>query len=209
MFVQMPVMLYAKQREILDFIAQFMAQNGFAPTLKEVAEALDVSSPTINQHIHVLVEKGVLRRQEGVNRSLEIVEENILQPSPKGISLPILGYIAAGTPLEPYTDPQASFPVSPVMVKLKKPHYILQVKGNSLIEEGILEGDYVVVAHQETAEDGEIVVAILPSGLATLKRYFKEKDRVRLEPANSQMKPIFTPEVRIQGKVVGIIRRYG
>jgi len=119
-----------------------------------------------------------------------------------------LGYIAAGQPIEPYTDPNASFSVSPTMVSGKKRSFVLQVKGDSMIDEGILDGDYVVIEETDMAENGEIVVALLENGLATLKRFFKEATRIRLEPANSQMSPIYATNVRIQGKCVGVIRKF-
>jgi len=119
-----------------------------------------------------------------------------------------LGFIAAGRPLEPYTDPNYYLSVAPGMIASGKAGYILQVKGSSMIDDGILDGDYVVVQHQQDAKNGDIVVALLPNGFVTLKRIYFEKDRIRLMPANSQMTPIFTTHVKIQGKVVGVIRKY-
>ena len=119
-----------------------------------------------------------------------------------------MGYIAAGQPIEPYTDPNATFSVSPTMVSGKKRSFVLQVKGDSMIDDGILDGDYVVIEETEIAENGDIVVALLENGLATLKRFFKEATRIRLEPANSQMSPIFATNVRIQGVCVGVIRKF-
>ena len=108
-----------------------------------------------------------------------------------------------------YTDPDATISVSPNLISGKKRSYVLQVKGDSMIEDGILDGDYVVIEEQDTAVDGDIVVALLENGLATLKRFYKEEDRIRLEPANSSMKPIYTTDVKIQGKCVAVIRRFG
>jgi len=119
-----------------------------------------------------------------------------------------LGFIAAGAPIETYTDPEASLLVPTNLVSGKKRSFVLQVKGESMIDEGILDGDFVVVEEQEQAKDGDIVVAILEDGLATLKRYFKEKTRIRLEPANSTMRPIFVRNVAIKGKVAGVIRKF-
>ena len=110
--------------------------------------------------------------------------------------------------MELYTAPNASLPVSPGLVSGKKRSFVLQVKGDSMVDEGILDGDYVLIEEQESAQNGEIVVALLENGLATLKRFFKEATRVRLEPANAAMSPIYATNVRIQGKVVGVIRRY-
>lgn len=208
----MPVTLYNRQRQILDFIAQYVQKNGYSPTLQEIAKALGVSSlATVHEHLAAMEKKGVIKKYEGAVRGIEILDKGAadrtaLQPA---IELPVLGFIAAGQPIEPYTDPNASFAVPPVMVSPKKRCFVLQVKGDSMIEAGIYDKDYVVVEQSEAASNGEVVVALLENGFATLKRYFKEATRVRLEPANSAMSPIFVTKVRIQGKVVGVIRRYG
>ena len=204
----MPVILYRRQKQILDFLSQYIQKNGFSPTLQEIAEALGVSSlATVHEHLTAMVKKGVIRKYEGAIRGIEIVDQKLGKLT-NGVELPILGFIAAGRPIEPYTDPQATLSVSPGMLSGKKRAFILQVKGNSMVEEGILDGDFVVVEQQETANNGDIVVALLENGFATLKRFFKEETRIRLEPANAKMSPIFAKKVRIQGKVVGIIRRY-
>jgi len=204
----MPVILYRRQKQIVEFIAQYIAQNSCAPTLKEIADAMGVTSlATVHEHVQTLIKKGVLKKFSGSIRGLEVVEAN-WHPEQAGVSLPILGYIAAGSPIEPYTDPNASFSVSPTMVSGKKRSFVLQVKGESMIEDGILDGDYVVIEETEIAENGEIVVALLENGLATLKRFFKEATRVRLEPANSKMSPIYATNVKIQGKCVGVIRKF-
>ena len=124
------------------------------------------------------------------------------------MDLPILGFIAAGSPIEPYTDTDATFKVSPEMVSGKKRAYILQVKGQSMIEDHIDDGDYVVIEETASVNNGDIVVALLDNGLATLKRFYKEVTRVRLEPANSTMSPIYATNVQIQGRVVGLIRKF-
>jgi len=204
----MPIILYKRQRQILDFISQFIQKNGFAPSLTEIASALGVSSlATVHEHLAAMAKKGVIKRFQGSVRGIEIVSPEASKLT-GGVELPVLGFIAAGAPIEPYTDPHASMSVPPGMLSGKKRSFVLQVKGNSMIEEGILDGDYVVIEQKEIANNGDIVVAILENGFATLKRFFKEATRVRLEPANSQMSPIFAKNVRIQGKVVGVVRRY-
>jgi repressor LexA len=204
----MPTILYKRQRQILDFIKQYIQKNGFAPSLTEIAGALGVSSlATVHEHLTTMAKKGVIKRFRGSVRGIEIIDQ-LAEKANNGVELPILGFIAAGSPLEPYTDPNASITVAPGMISGKKRSFVLQVKGSSMIEDGILDGDYVVVEQKETANNGDIVVAILENGFATLKRFFKEATRVRLEPANSQMSPIFAKDVKIQGKVVGVIRKY-
>jgi len=204
----MPITLYKRQRQILDFIRQYIQKNGFSPTLTEIAQALGVSSlATVHEHLATMVKKGIIKRYQGSVRGIEIIKQEA-SSFMNEVELPVLGLIAAGQPLEPYTDPNASLSVPPGMLSGKKRAYVLQVKGNSMIEDGILDGDFVVIEQKENANNGEIVVAILENGFATLKRFFKEATRIRLEPANSQMAPIFAKEVQIQGKVVGVIRRY-
>lgn len=204
----MPVTLYKRQKQILDFISQYIQKNGYSPTLTEIAEAIGVSSlATVHEHLTAMEKKGVIKRYEGSVRGIELVDKKLGQLT-KGIEIPIMGFIAAGKPIEPYTDPNATVHISPSLLTGKKRAFVLQVKGESMIDDGILDGDYVVIEQKETANNGEIVVAILENGFATLKRFFKEATRVRLEPANAKMSPIFAKDVKIQGKVVGVIRRF-
>lgn len=204
----MPVTLYKRQKQILDFISQYIQKNGFSPTLQDIADALGVSSlATVHEHLTAMTKKGVIKRYEGAVRGIELADKKLGKLT-QGVELPILGFIAAGKPIEAHTDPNASTKISPSMLSGKKRAFVLQVKGESMIEDGILDGDYVVVEQQELANNGDLVVAILENGMATLKRFFKEATRVRLEPANAEMSPIFAKKVRIQGKVVGVVRRY-
>ena len=191
----MPVVLYKRQRQILDYIAQYISMNGYSPTLVEIAGALGVSSlATVHEHLEAMEVKGVIKRKDGTVRGIEISDKNMAEKTstPASIELPVMGFIAAGAPIEPYTDPNAMFNVPPTMVSAKKRAFVLQVKGDSMIEAGILDRDYVVIEQTEAVTNGEVVVALLDNGFATLKRYFKEATRVRLEPANSTMSPIFT-----------------
>ncbi len=206
----MPITLYRRQKQILDFIKQYIDKYGYSPTLAEIAEALGVSSlATVHEHLQTLAQKGVIKRFEGAVRGIEVIDQKISHTL-SGIELPVLGFIAAGQPIMTYTDPDATIKVSPSMVSGKKRSYVLQVKGDSMIEDGILDGDYVIIEEQTSANDGETVVALLDNGLATLKKFYKETGRVRLEPANSSMSPIYVNngEFRIQGKCVGVIRRF-
>ncbi|EKD84684.1 MAG: hypothetical protein ACD_38C00174G0007 [uncultured bacterium] len=204
----MPITLYRRQKQILDFIKQYIEKYSYSPTLGEIAESIGVSSlATVHEHLQALVTKGVIKKFEGAVRGIEVVDQKI-SAALAGIELPVLGFIAAGQPIMTYTDPDASIKVASSMVSGKKRSYVLQVKGDSMIEEGILDGDYVIIEEQNTAIDGDIVVALLENGLATLKRFFKEPNRIRLEPANSTMQPIYATDVKIQGKCVGVIRRF-
>lgn len=206
----MTAVLYNRERQVLGFITQYIQRHGYAPTLVEIAESLGVNAvSTVHEHLGRLVQKGFIKKTAGFERGIEVVEGKVrLSLNETAIELPVLGFIAAGSPLEPHTDPNFYISVPANLISSKKPGYVLQVKGTSMIDEGILDGDYVIVQHQQDAQNGDIVVAILPNGLATLKRIFFEKDRIRLEPANSLMSPIYTTHVKIQGKVVGVFRRY-
>lgn len=205
----MPITLYKRQKQIIDFIGQYIQKFGTSPTLQEIADALGVSSlATVHEHLQSLVKKGVIRRFEGAVRGLELLDKE-MGHAIDGVELPILGFIAAGSPIQPMTDPNATLRVASAMLTGKKRSFVLQVRGDSMIEEGILDGDFVVIEEQNNAHDGDIVVALLDNGLATLKKFFREAARVRLEPANSAMKPIYAQNVTVQGKVVGLVRRFG
>lgn len=207
----MPGVLYRREREILEYLAQFQRQYGYSPTLMEMAHATGHSSKsTIHAIIKALVDKGYVQKVEGNNRVLKIVDQNVAyikmgaQPA---IDLPLMGYIAAGKPLEPYSDPNATFQVPGNLITGKKTAFVLQVKGSSLIEDGILDGDYVVIEKVQEASNGDIVVAIVDDSLATLKKYYIEDGKVALKPANANMEPIYPSKLLIQGKAVSIIRK--
>lgn len=204
--------LYKKEREILEFLIQFQKQHGYSPTLTEIAHATGRrSNSTIHALIKNLVLKGYIQKVDGNTRVLKILNETVAstmggtQPS---LELPVMGFIAAGKPLEPHTDPNASLFVPATMISGKKTAYVLQVKGSSMIDEGILEGDYVVIEKTQEAMNGDIVVAIVDDNLATLKKFYKENGKVVLKPANSAMQPIIPNSLRIQGKAVGLIRQF-
>lgn len=204
----MPITLYKRQRQIVDFIAQFIQKNGFSPTLQEIANSIGVSSlATVHEHLQALIRKKVIKKFDGAVRGIELVDRTFLRIT-DAIDLPLMGYIAAGRPIEPYSDPNATFKVSPHLISGKRRAYVLQVKGNSMIEEGILPDDYVVIEEYEDVANGDIVVALLDNGLATLKKFYKEATRIRLEPANSTMQPIYATSVKVQGKCVGLIRKF-
>ena len=206
-----PVTLYRRQKEILNYISQYIQKNGSSPTLQEIADAMGLSSlATVHEHLQALVKKGVIRRFEGAVRGIEVIDRAI-DTTLQGIQLPLVGYIAAGEPIEAIENALETVIVAPDLVSTTKRCYVLQVKGDSMINEGILNGDNVIIQQQDTARDGEIVVALLHKEFATLKTFYMEKNgKVRLQPANDAMAPIYedAENIRIQGKVTGVIRRY-
>lgn len=206
----MTYILPRKKRAILDFVKQYVDKHGFAPTLTEIAEHFGVSAlSTIHEHMQYLEDMGFIRRD---GRHVEIVDPRSIdngEPYVEGasISLPLVGLITAGAPIEAVEDRTATLPVPRELVKSAN-SYILKVKGDSMIESLIADGDFVIVEKREFARNGDIVVAMLEDGTATLKQYFKEKNYIRLQPANKQYKPIKVKQVVIQGKVTGIIRKF-
>lgn len=202
--------LYQRERRVLEYIMQYIQRHGYAPTLIEIAKGVGVNAvSTIHEHLQKLQTKGFIKKTAGYERGIEVINDRIKNSENEAaLELPVLGFIAAGSPLEPHTDPNYYISVPANIITNTKPGFILQVKGSSMIDEGILDGDFVVIQHQQEAQNGDIVVAILPNGLATLKRIKFEKDRIRLEPANSTMSPIYTTHVKIQGKVVAVFRKY-
>ncbi|EKD65719.1 MAG: hypothetical protein ACD_50C00007G0009 [uncultured bacterium] len=204
--------LYKKEREVLEYLAQFQRQFGYSPTLAEIANATGhKAASTIHAIIRSLVSKGYVQKVDGNNRVLKIIEEKAtfsMMGSTPSMDLPLMGYIAAGKPLEPHSDPNATFQVSASMLSGKKTAYVLQVKGDSMIDDGIFDGDYVVIEKANEASNGDIVVAIVDNNLATLKRFYKEDGKIALRPANTNMEPIYPSSLVIQGKAVGVIRKF-
>jgi repressor LexA len=206
-----PVTIYKKQKQILDFISQYIQVNGYSPTLQEIADAMGLSSlATVHEHLQALERKNIIKRYEGAVRGIEVVDSSV-NASLSAVELPLIGYIAAGEPIEAIENDLSTVMVSPDMVSKSKRCFVLQVKGSSMIDEGIMDGDYVVLKQQDTAENGQIVVALIDEGFATLKKFFKENGgKIRLQPANEEMDPIIVEanQVKIQGVVTGIVRRY-
>jgi repressor LexA len=208
----MPGVLYRKERQVLEFLVQFQNKNTYAPTLREIADATGHRSvSTIHVILRNLVDKGYVQKVDGNARVLKIKDENIIATfmgTSPSVELPLMGYIAAGKPLEPHVDPNATFQISASMLTGSKTAYVLQVKGESMIEDGIMDGDFVVIEKVNDAANGEIVVALVDDNLATLKRFYKEGGKVVLKPANAAMEPIYPNTLKIQGKVVGLVRKY-
>lgn len=201
--------LTKRQKEVLDFVSQYIEDHGYAPSYREIAAAFNFGSvATVAEHIESLVTKGMLQKGENEARSIQLVaKEQFNAPS---VSLPIMGLVAAGQPIETLGHHTETLEVPPFMVG-RRNSYVLQVKGQSMIDEGINEDDYVVVTEKEIPSNGDMVIAMVGNSGATLKRYFKEKGHIRLQPSNAAMDPIIvepgTP-IDIQGIVIGLIRKY-
>ena len=200
--------LTERQRDILQFIRQFQAERGVAPTHREICDHFGFSSyGTVYKHLSLLQKKGLIRKDWNQKRGVELIDNEPPAPPPPVRELPLFGYIAAGKPLD--VDVESETITVPDRLTGRGENYVLKVRGDSMIEDGILDGDYVIVARRERADNGEMVVANV-NGEVTLKRFYHEGDRVRLQPANSMMHPIYaqTRDVAVQGVVVGLMRRF-
>jgi len=199
--------LTKRQREILDYLNEFIQQHGYAPSLEEIGKKFALSSlATVHKHLTNLQEKGFIRRAWNRSRSVELLPS---RSGGRAIEVPLLGYVAAGMPIEAVTGTE-SIAIPESLVSGKRDTYVLRVRGDSMIDEQIRDGDWVVVEDRKSADNGEMVIALVGGQDATLKKFYKENGRVRLQPANPTMQPIFTDpdNVQIQGVVVGVMRKY-
>ncbi len=197
--------LTKRQKEILDYVRGYLDEQGYAPTLQEIGVQFGLSSPaTVYKHVEQLVQKGYLRKAAHQGRGLQLVD-----PEPiRTVEVPLLGQVAAGRPIEAIAEPEM-INLPPDFVG-RKPTYVLRVRGNSMIDEQIRDGDYVIVEDRTTADNGETVIALLGNEEVTLKKYYREGPNIRLQPANPAMEPVVIDEsqVRVQGVVIGVMRRY-
>jgi repressor LexA len=198
--------LTKRQREILDYLGTFIQQHGYAPSLEEIGERFGLSSlATVHKHLTNLQEKGFIRRAWNRSRSLEVVPT---RTTGRAVDLPLLGYVAAGAPIE--AIPGNETISVPEDFAGKRDTYVLRVRGESMIDEQIRDGDYVIVEDRKMAENGEMVIALLRGADVTLKKFYRENGHVRLQPANLSMKALVVPagDVQVQGVVIGVMRKY-
>ena len=192
-----------REAEVLDFIRAYRRENGYSPSQVETAKHFDVSVPTAHQHIHALQEKGLLVMEKGKKRSIASPQDY----KSSLVDIPLLGIISAGGPIEAIRN-EEYVGVPRTMLARPSQYYALKVSGTSMIEEGIMDGDIVIVHDQQTVEDGEKAVAYIPDrNEVTLKKIYRENGRVKLVPANKTMDPFYEDNVAIQGKVVGGLRK--
>jgi len=200
--------LTKRQKEILDFLEESLATNGYAPSYEEIADHFGLASlATVHEHLENLQEKGYIRKGYNRSRAIELIPRP-LQVS--AVELPLLGLVAAGHPIEAIRD-QETIAVPEDLLGRGGHNYVLRVEGDSMIDEQIRDGDYVIVNSRQTAENGEMVVALVENESATVKKFYREPDgRIRLQPANPTMAPLYYDpnSIMIQGIVVGVIRRY-
>ena len=192
-----------RQAEILDFIGSFRKKKGYAPSLAEIGSHFGISVPTVHQHVSYLRKKNLLTTEKGKRRSIQTFNDH----KRGAVEIPLMGLIAAGGPVEAIRDPRP-IEVPKNMLSSGASHYALKVVGTSMIDDGIFDGDVIVVREQQTVDDGDKAVVYLPERDAvTLKRIYREGGRIKLVPANPKMEPFYETNVEIQGKVVGILRK--
>ena len=203
-----------RQREVYDFIHDFVQQHGYSPSFEEIGSGMGLSSlATVHKHVSNLEKKGLLKRDYNRSRSIDVLPARGMlrkmppRPAAADLSLPLLGRIAAGQPIEAVQQPET---ISLGDITRSKDVFVLQVKGESMRDEHIVDGDYVLVEKTQTARDGEIVVALVEGSDATLKRIYRDGARIRLQPSNAEMAPIVVPakSVQVQGRVIGVLRKY-
>ncbi|MBL5769060.1 repressor LexA [Heyndrickxia sporothermodurans] len=200
--------LSKRQQDILDFIKQEVKAKGYPPSVREIGEAVGLaSSSTVHGHLSRLETKGLIRRDPTKPRAIEILDfESESIPKQNVVNVPLLGKVTAGMPITAIENIEEFFPLPEQLAPADENIFMLEIVGESMIEAGILDGDYVIVRQQQTANNGDIVVAMTEDDEATVKRFFKEKDFFRLQPENSTMAPIILNNVSILGKVIGLYR---
>ena len=210
--------LTKRQREVYDFLSGFVQKHGYSPSFEEIGEGMGLSSlATVHKHLTNLEKKGLLKRDYNRSRSIDVIPERRAKQmmsaaaaaavAPVSLELPLLGRIAAGLPVETFEQPET---ISLNDITRAKDVFVLQVKGESMQDEHIMDGDYVMIEKAKTARNGEIVVALVDGAETTLKRFYKEGDQIRLQPSNAAMKPIMVHAnaCQIQGRVIGVLRKY-
>jgi repressor LexA len=201
--------LSKRQQDILDFIKGEVRKKGYPPSVREIGEAVGLaSSSTVHGHLARLESKGLIRRDPTKPRAIEILEleESMHIPRASVINVPVVGKVTAGQPITAIENIEEYFPLPERIAPANEHVFMLEIMGNSMIEAGILDGDYVIVKQQSTANNGDIVIAMTEEDEATCKRFFKEKDYIRLQPENSSMDPIIVRNASILGKVIGVYR---
>jgi repressor LexA len=198
--------LTKRQKEILDFVSEFIEHNGYSPSMEEIADHFHFASlNAVFKHLAALESRGHLHRDSNRARSIQLAQTNSIGLQ----NLPLFGYVAAGKPIEAVTAPE-TLPIPEYFLPRRGSYYVLRVKGESMIDEHIQDGDYVVIESRATADPGDMVVALIDDTNVTLKKFYPENDQVRLQPANEALSPIILDgaRVKIQGVVASVMRKY-
>lgn len=201
--------LTKRQEDALKFIKTYIVAHGYPPTVREIANAIGVSSPaTVQAHLESLADKGYIKKGSNKNRTIELMVKNeFLEENENVVDVPLLGKITAGNPIEAIQNPNEYFSIPAYLIPKNKEVFTLKVSGESMINAGILDGDIVIVEKRNTARNGEIVVAMTEENEVTLKTFYKEKNHIRLQPENDTMEPFIFDNVFILGKAIGLYRK--
>jgi repressor LexA len=198
-----------RQIEILKFIHTRVTEKGYPPTVREIGEAVQLSSTsTVHGHLSRLEKKGLILRDPTKPRAIELTSQGLEKIDVQPASIPMLGVVTAGEPILAVEDASDFFPIPPDLVNSTGSLFMLTIRGESMINAGILDGDQVIVRKQQSAQNGDIVIAMTDEDEATCKRFFKEQDHIRLQPENDYLEPIILPDVTILGLVVGLYRHF-
>lgn len=197
-----------RQKDVLTFIKRYISENNYPPSIREIASGLNLNSPaTVHSHINTLIDKGYLKKTENKFRSLEVVGENEFNTDENVIKVPMLGMITAGDPIEAIENPNEFYNLPKELVPLSKEVFTLKVTGDSMINVGIYDDDVVIIERKSNAQNGEIIVALTDENEVTLKTFYKEKDKVKLQPENDSLKSMYFDNVTILGKAIGLYRK--
>ena len=201
--------LTSRQEDVLNYVKSYIVSHGYPPTVREIGKALEISSPaTIHAHLKNLEKKGFIRKDNSKNRAIELLVENEFKIENEDVTkVPLLGKITAGSPIEAIEMPDEYFSLPSYLLPKGKEVFTLKVSGESMINAGIFDGDIVIVERQNTARNGEIIVAMTDENEVTLKTFYKEKDHIRLQPENDTMDPIILNNITILGKAIGLYRK--
>jgi len=199
-----------KQAETLTFIKKFMVEHGFPPSVREICKGMDLNSPaTVHAHLKQLEKKGIIRKEASKFRTIELLVENEFEDKKEDlIKVPLLGKISCGSPIEAIEQPNEFFDLPASLVPPKETIFTLKCSGDSMINVGIFDGDFVIVQKQKIAKNGDIVVALTEDNEVTLKTFYKEKNHIRLQPENDELAPIILPNCTILGKAIGLYRKF-
>ena len=196
------------QKVVYNYLKSQIKENGYPPSVREICDAIGLkSTSSVHAHLETLTDKGWINRSKSKNRSIEILEEGFYSPLREVVNIPIVGMVAAGSPIVAEENVEDTFPIPVEYLQTSSDHFMLRVRGDSMVDCGIFNGDLVIVRQQNTATNGDIVVALIDDS-ATVKTYYKERGRFRLQPENSEYAPIIVDEVTILGIVMGLFRKY-